>query len=157
MSELLEEQATVQRLEGDMAWVATQRRSACDHCQASSGCGSGVLSALLGRRRTLTLVDNVVRAQVGDTVVIGLPNDRLLRAALGVYLWPLLALIALAATAKLVGFGDGVTATAALTGLAAGMWITGCYMRSPARAARYRPTLLRRGAPGGGDRLSCNS
>lgn len=147
MSEMLEEVATVARVQGDVAWVVAQRRSACGGCSAARQCGSGVLSALLVRRSMLLPVANALRAEVGDAVIIGLPGAMLLRAALSAYLLPLLVALAVALSANLAGFGDGATALAAGSGLSAGMGLAALLLRNARRASAYRPTLLRRAEP----------
>ncbi len=99
---MLKEQGTVLGLEGDMAWVETQRMSACQVCNAKKACGSAVLSNVLGIKRTRVKAINKVKAKVGDHVILGLNESALVKGAFLLYAIPLIALIVFAV------IGDGL-------------------------------------------------
>jgi sigma-E factor negative regulatory protein RseC len=144
---MLEETATVVRVEGETAWIATRPRSACSHCASAAGCETGMVSKVFGQRTTLLQIDNPLGAGVGDQVVVGIPDALLVKASGIAYLMPLFGLIATVVLAELLGFGsvlgEGGKALLGLSGLAAGMLLTrrlvgnGCHRR-------YQPQMLRR-------------
>jgi sigma-E factor negative regulatory protein RseC len=145
---MIEEQARVLAVDGDVAWVETQRQSTCGSCAANKGCGTSVLAQVLGRRRTRVRVINPIGARVGDQVVLGIEEGALVRGSAALYGLPLLSLIAGALVADWVG-PAGVNADlrailGGTLGLAAGLW----FMRRFADAARYdrryQPVVLRR-------------
>jgi sigma-E factor negative regulatory protein RseC len=93
---MITEDAIVISIENDETWIETQRKSACGHCSASAGCGTSVLSKVIGNKHSRMRAINKVDAKVGDRVVIGLNEGALLKGAYMTYLLPLLYLIAFA-------------------------------------------------------------
>lgn len=89
---MIEENALVVAVEGDSAWVETERRSSCGGC-AAKGCGTGALSKVLGARKQRLKVHNPVGARAGDSVVLGIEEKALLLGSLMVYILPLLAML----------------------------------------------------------------
>lgn len=143
---MIEEQARVVAVEGDLAWVETQRRSACGACGARSGCGSGVLAKVLGRRMSMVAAINQAGAQPGDQVIVGIAEQSLLRGSLAVYTVPLLAMFggALGGEVLLPAWGDMGAVVSGILGLGAGfLWLRRFAARI-VRDPRYQPVVLRR-------------
>ncbi|MGM0594512.1 MAG: SoxR reducing system RseC family protein [Pseudomonadota bacterium] len=90
---MIEQSAHVVALEGEFAWVETERQSSCSSC-ATKGCGTGALSKVLGARRQRLRVANPVGAKTGDTVVLGIREEALLQGSLMVYILPLILMLA---------------------------------------------------------------
>ena len=106
----------------DWIYVEAARRAACDACSVKSGCGTSVLSKVLGRRSTRILARNAAGARVGDQVIVGVDEAAYLRGSLLLYGAPLLSAgLAALAMRLLAGPGDGPEALAALVGLAGGL------------------------------------
>lgn len=99
---MLTEHGAVIEVNGEMAWVETQRASVCQVCSAKKACGSAVLSNVLGVKRTRVKAINKMQAKVGDQVTLGLNESALVKGAFLLYAVPLIALIALAV------IGDGL-------------------------------------------------
>lgn len=93
MEDNIEELAVVAAVEGDFAWVETQRRSTCDGCQVNSGCGTAVLSKVLGTKRNRVRVRNTLNARLGNQVFVALNQNALSRGAQLVYGLPLVVMI----------------------------------------------------------------
>ena len=91
---MVEEQGTVVAVDGAQAWVETRRRASCDSCSVRHGCGVSTLAKAFGRRRSRVRVLNSISARVGDSVVLGLNEQAMVRGSLAVYAVPLLALLA---------------------------------------------------------------
>ena len=49
---MIAENAQVVGFEGNDIWVETQRKTACGQCAANKGCGTAVLSKVLGNKRS---------------------------------------------------------------------------------------------------------
>lgn len=153
---MIEESARVVALDGDFAWVETERKSACGTCAANKGCGTAALAKVMGNRRTRVRALNQLGVAVGDEVLIGLEERALVRGSLAVYAVPLLALLAAALfgqyMAGRLGLADVEASTilAGLAGLAGGLvWLRGFGHRIQ-HDRRYQPVILRRaGAPPG--------
>jgi sigma-E factor negative regulatory protein RseC len=145
---MIEETATVVARDGGLAWVQTNRRSACSACGQGAGCATSVLGRLLtpGARNQLAVEDGV-GVRVGDRVVIGIPDRLLVRASVAAYLLPLAALVAAAAIAEWLRAPELTVAAAGIAGLGAGLWLTGRLTGGAEAHRRYRPVLLRREHP----------
>jgi sigma-E factor negative regulatory protein RseC len=109
-----ESEAVVTRVEGDYAWVDVA--AACDSCGGSGGCG---LSD--GKGKPQQRLRNDVGAQVGEQVVLSVPDGAVLRAALYCYLLPLVMVFALAAGGMAIANEPGAV-FGALSGLVLG-WL----------------------------------
>lgn len=142
---MIEEQARVVAVAGDMAEVATLRHSACGHCAAKNGCGTSLLAAWFPQRELTFRLRNPVDARVGDTVVIGLNEDALQRSSLLLYGLPLIGLLGGAIVgersfAALAWPAELGAVTGSLLGLAAALWIV---RKRSERRVRYGENVVR--------------
>jgi len=141
---MLEEAGSVVALDGSKAWVQTIRKSACSSCEAKSGCGQGVLASISDGKANQVLVDNTLNLNVGDEVLLGIPEDMLVRASFMVYFLPLLTMIlSAAATEKWLSVGDGWVALAGGLGLLAGFVVVSLYSRLHSNDQRFCPKMIR--------------
>jgi sigma-E factor negative regulatory protein RseC len=147
---MIEENGQVVDVQGEFAWVESERRSACGGCASSEGCGTGVIARAFGNRAVTLKVLNPAGARIGDRVVIGISETGLVRGALAVYATPLLTLFAGALCGHWLAGGSDLAAIAgAGVGLAAGLaWLAGFSRRTRVDAA-FQPVVLRRQAGGG--------
>lgn len=140
MNDTVRERATVVRVDGDRAWIVAQRQSTCGSCQAKNGCGTAVLSSVLGRRQPEIEVDNFLQAKAGDQVSVDMPADWLLQGAALLYLLPLVTTLLAAVLVSFLGGSDLAQALAGGVGLSAGFWWVSRRTRS--RQATQRPTVV---------------
>ncbi|MCK5387169.1 MAG: SoxR reducing system RseC family protein [Gammaproteobacteria bacterium] len=89
---MITENAIVVSIIDDQTWIETQRKSVCGQCSASKGCGTSVLSKVIGNKLSKMKAINNVNAKVGDEVVVGLNENSLLKGAFMTYLLPLIYL-----------------------------------------------------------------
>lgn len=146
---MLEEQGRVIGVQAGFVWVETQRRSTCGACNLNGGCGTSVLSRVMGQRRTRVRALDSLGARVGDEVVIGIEDTMLLRGSLAVYAVPLLGLLggAVSGAAFAPHWGwsaEGGSIVFGLTGLGLGILWLACYARRMQLDRRYQPVVLRR-------------
>ncbi len=147
---MIEETATVVRVEDNAVWVQTQRKSTCGKCAAKNGCGVAVLDKLFANKRNALRVLAKPGYQPGEKVVIGVREQALVRGSLAVYSVPLLGLL-LGALAGTLAAGQGQTATAELLailfgvmGFVAGLgWLRYFAVRI-SHDERYQPVILHR-------------
>ena len=99
---MITETATVVSIENNQTWVETQRKSACGQCSASKGCGTSVLSKVIGNKLSKIKAINNIDAQVGDEVVIGLNEQSLLKGAFITYMLPLIFMFIFALVGQVV-------------------------------------------------------
>ncbi|MCG6939779.1 MAG: SoxR reducing system RseC family protein [Thiohalocapsa sp.] len=147
---MIEEQAIVLRADAEVAYVEAIRRSACGSCHAASGCGTSLLERYFGRRSLRMELDNPLGVAAGETVVIGVPEGSMLRAAVAAYLGPLAGLIlgAIAgqqwALSGAASGSDWPTLLGAAAGFLLALTLVARYGRTLAQDPRYKPVLLRR-------------
>lgn len=140
---MIEARARVVAIEGDYAWVESERTSGCSHCSSGDTCGVSSLGKIFGSRRMRMRLDAPAGLRAGEAVVIGLSERRLVGAAAAAYMLPLLIMIGIALLGESLGLGQGAVMAASLAGLGAGLWA----VRRSVRARRYQPVILReRGA-----------
>ncbi|EZQ18804.1 transcriptional regulator [Pseudomonas sp. G11-1] len=117
---MIEEQARVLSVEQGAVWVETIRRSACSSCQARAGCGQSLLQRLGGARRGLIRALDDRACRVGEEVVIGIPENAMLRGSSLIYMVPLLGLFSFALLAQVFGAGEPSIILAGFSGLGLG-------------------------------------
>ncbi len=143
---MLEETATVVAVEDDYLWVEAESRSACSQC-SSGHCSTSSISHLFGVRRNRLQLHNHLKAVMGDQVVIGIPDQLLVRASVWGYLVPLLAMLMLTLMAHSWGVSEGWQILFAMTGLAGGFYSVRWSTRL--NAQQFQPQLLRIETPAG--------
>ncbi len=146
---MLEEQGRVVGLEGEFAWIETERISACASCSVNKGCGTGAVSKYFGARTNRVKAINEVSAKVGDAVVLGLDERALVRGSLAVYIVPLLTMFVAAffgdylAGVFSLQSSDGLTVVTGLLGLVAGFIWVNYFSRKVSQDERYQPIVMR--------------
>ncbi len=147
---MIEETAKVVDLDGEYAWVETQRKSACASCAVNKGCGTATLSKVLGKKRTRVKTINQLGAKSGDLVVIGIQEQALVRGSIAVYAVPLLLLLAGGLIGDWLGRGSGSESLSILFGLAglgAGFVWLSYFSKRVSASSSYQPEVLRYHAP----------
>jgi len=141
---MLEQQATVVAIEEGFVWVETQRQNSCGHCSAHSGCGTATLGKVMGNRVTRVRAVNSLPLDLGEQVIVGLPEQVFVIGSLIIYLLPLVGLFL---GAGLVQFGLGRHGAEWLTALGgvAGLMLALLWMRrfSHRFTIQYLPVVLR--------------
>ena len=141
---MIEEQGRVVALEPGAVWVETLRKSTCSGCSAKSGCGQGLMNQLgVRERRGLLRAVSALPLQVGDSVIIGIREDVLLRGAVLVYLLPLLMLFAAALLAAQFALGEPLIILAGIGGFLASWLIIRMRSERTARNSELQPVVLR--------------
>ena len=104
---MIEEQGRVVAVERDFVWVETIRQSGCSSCSARNGCGQHLFEKYrVGSSFSYikALCPRVVKE--GDMVVVGIPEDSLLKASFLIYLFPLLLMMAGIWLSSVMGAAD---------------------------------------------------
>jgi sigma-E factor negative regulatory protein RseC len=146
---MIEEHARVIAIEGETAWVETQRKSTCGSCSAKNSCGSSLLERFIGKRSNRLAVARVADMEEGDEVVLGLEERSLLRGSFAVYMLPLLLMLLMAVISQTLLSDKWLSSEAAsilggLTGLGLGLYWLKVYAKRALISDRFRPVVLRR-------------
>jgi sigma-E factor negative regulatory protein RseC len=144
---MMEETARVIEVREGILIAEAKSRSGCSQC-GSGSCTTSVVAKLFGVKRNRLVLKNSLGARVGDQVVVGIPNELLVRASVTAYLIPLVFMFALAALGELAGLSEGWVSLLALSGLAIGFFTLRRFFHG-SRSRRYEPRLLRVVAPYG--------
>lgn len=115
-----QEMVEIVELDNGGVWVESRQHSACDSCQARSGCGQHSLSKL-GHATRLWVPSTDTDLNVGDEVMVTIPDGGLAFSALTLYGLPLLVLIAGAVLGSL--WAEWLSLGLATIGLVAGLWL----------------------------------
>jgi len=110
---MIEHRGIVQRIEDGQALVAMET-AGCSVCGQGRACGVGKMAA--GRPATLLTIPVSGDIQVGDFVLIGLPESKLTLSALLGYLFPAFAMLVGAWLGASQEGSDGGTALGAIVG-----------------------------------------
>lgn len=141
---MIEECGRVVAVEADGVWVATLSRSGCGRCDEPGGCGRRSIFRLFGERQhhVHARVSPGGRAPVpGDPVLVGVPEGLVLRAALLLYLLPLLALLAGAVIGDLL-LGEAGSILLGVGGLGTGFLAARVISRNRFQDPRWQPVVL---------------
>ncbi len=79
---MVEETAQVIKTDGDTVWVVAIQKSACGSCEAQKGCGHSLLAKVGQKQIELPVARNGLHVMVDDMVVIGVPEQAILRSSL---------------------------------------------------------------------------
>jgi len=140
---MLEETGLVTAVDGEFAWVETQAKSACGHCNVSNNCGTSVLAKWFSPRKNQVRVLNHLNLQPGVTAVVGVADDVLIKAAFIAYMIPLLAMISFAIAGSISGMNNIFVVVSSLMGLMAGLWFVG-FLNNRTGTRQYQAQLIRR-------------
>ncbi|NOY66089.1 MAG: SoxR reducing system RseC family protein [Gammaproteobacteria bacterium] len=146
---MLEEEAIVIKAEDEYIWVEARSSSSCSNCSAKQGCGTASLQKWYSRKPNQLRIVNTKGFSVGDKVIIGIPEQAVVKGSFMIYMLPLLALIAGAIAGSAFGnwlYPGFSEVFSIVTGFAAFLlcfrWLRG-YTFKYARRADYQPIALR--------------
>lgn len=141
----MEERGRIVAIEPDAVWVETTQRSACNGCEAKSGCGTGLLGDFFSSSTRVRAVLNGLPADkisLNDIAVIGLAENALTSSTLLVYMVPLVSLVLVALLGDHL-FAEIGAVTGALLGLLTGALGVRWYSRRQSTNPTYTPVVLR--------------
>jgi len=147
---MITENATVVSIENNQTWIETQRKSTCGECSASKGCGTSVLSKVIGNKLSKMKAINNINAQVGDEVIVGLNEASLLKGAFVIYMLPLLFLFLFSLigqfVAQSIGAADNelLVIIFAVVGFLLGMKKVKNFSNSIEKNENYQPVILKK-------------
>ncbi len=146
---MIEEQAEVAEVIGDQLILQARTKSVCGSCAVSKGCGTSVLSKVVGRKFTRFQVDNSVNAVAGDTVVVGIPEDALVKGSMVMYILPVFFMLVFALLSEFflshsLQSRDLAIAGFSITGLILGFFLSKWYFQRRSNMQHFSPVVLRK-------------
>ena len=146
---MIEEQAQVIEIKGKRLLLQAQTQSACGSCSVNKGCGTSLLAKVVGQKFTHFQAENNINAKVGDTVIVGIAEDALLKASLMMYIVPVLFMLISALLADYffiatIQYRDLMIAACSIMGLVFGSLISKWYFDRQSNIERFVPVVLRK-------------
>lgn len=117
---MIEQQATVIEIDGDVVWLQAERESTCSNCQVKQGCGTGLLAKHVGKKFSRISVRKTTGATLGEVVTLVIPEQSLLQGAALMYLLPLVLLFLFSIVTRFLELGEAAEILAGLCGLVTG-------------------------------------
>lgn len=136
--------------EKNQTWIETQRKTVCGQCQVSKGCGTFVLSKVIGNKLTRMKAINKINAQVGDEVIVGLNEKSLLKGAFIIYMLPLFFLFLFSLVGKMISQNlqiqnsEAIIIIFAAIGFYVGMIRVKLFSTSIEKDEDYQPVILKK-------------
>lgn len=134
-------EASVVRVEGDLAWVRAGGQGGCGRCEEAGGCRSDVLGDVFGKRCREYSVENSQAAQPGQQVSIEVPDGIPLRAALLAYVMPLAFVFMFATLSWTAGAAEWLVIVASALGLVCSVLLLRA-LRGTAVLREMRPSMI---------------
>jgi len=142
---MVEESATVTKIDSDIVWVQAIAKSACGSCQAQKGCGHSLLAKVGQKQIDLPVERNGMDVSVNDQVIIGVPEQAILRSSMLMYGLPLLLMMVVAMFASLVGVEEKLSVLFAFIALILGFVLVNKHLKS-LNFKHWHPKLIRKQA-----------
>lgn len=140
---MLEEQGRVLAIDADGVRVAVSTGTACQSCQSRAMCGQGALNESLPQKTCELRIPEAISLRIGDSVLIGVQEQPVLKSAAVMYLLPVLLTLLGAGLADTWSLHhDGWTALGTLCGLAVGLYGLHRYERRHRHDENYQARIL---------------
>ncbi len=146
---MIEEQAQVIEIKGDQLLLQAQTQSACGSCSVSKGCGTSLLAKVVGRRFTQFVAENNINAKVGDTVIVGIAENALLKGSVMIYILPVVFMLVFALLVDyyletVIAYRDLIVAACSVMGLVFGSLLSKGYFARQSTVEEFAPVVLRK-------------
>lgn len=139
---MIEETGRVVAVEQGAVWVETIRKSACDSCSSQKGCGHSVLAKLGSGKNHVRVLNNFSLSE-GDEVVIGIPEDVVVKGSLMAYFLPLLTLLFASVVGQLMWDTEAYTIGCGVAGLGVGFLLVRWHFLRNENNRRYQPSVVK--------------
>lgn len=140
---MIEETAKVTGVDEKWVWVRAIAQSACGSCQAQKGCGHSLLAKAGQRQIDIKLPRQDHELSVNDDVIIGVPEQAVLRSSLLMYGVPLLMMLVVAGIANAMALAEGVVVLLAFVALLSGFFYVSRWTNT-ASIEEWHPRIIRK-------------
>ena len=126
-----------------IATLEIERKTACGICGQTRGCGNSIWGKLFAHQSTAFKAQNRINAKVGDSVIVGINEQALLKSALLLYILPLATMLIGAILIKQFNASELFAMLGGVAGLVLGLlWVKGHTMSS-SYFKLHQPVILR--------------
>ncbi len=139
---MITETATVVAVEEDLITVSASVKTGCSQCQMSSDCGTSAVAKAFTPRQQRLSVRSPLPVSVGDNVVIGIPEQRVLLASWLLYIVPLVSLISSAVLlSQFTGWHELIVFALALLFASGSLWWVSRFFKRQ-QHGRFEPVII---------------
>jgi sigma-E factor negative regulatory protein RseC len=146
---MLEEHAIILAIESSsnanqsIATLEIARKNACGLCGQTRGCGNSMWGKLFRHKPTSFKAQNRINAKVGDSVIVGIDEQVVMKSALLLYMLPLVIMFIVATLVNMAAHNNSVVLLGAIAGLFLGfLWVKG-FTAGNSYFSRNQPSILR--------------
>ena len=126
-----------------IATLEIERTTACGLCGQTRGCGNSIWGKIFAHQSTAFKAKNAIDAKVGDSVIVGIDEQALLKGAALLYFLPLVTMFIGMLLASQINANHLSVLVGAALGLLAGfVWLKG-HVMSSAHYANQQAVILR--------------
>ncbi len=139
---MTEVQAVVVGLDGEYAIVRAEQQGGCGRCHEPGGCGGNNLVQMMCGTKQEYRALNPGAANIGDQVVVVVGDGAISKAALLMYVWPLVFLFAGAVSGGLFLSSNLGAVLGGIVGLALSWPFVARLQLRVAKEKQFQPTIL---------------
>jgi sigma-E factor negative regulatory protein RseC len=146
---MIEERAVILSLEDNpistesIATLEIERKTACGLCGQTRGCGNSLWGKIFAHKSTAFKAKNRINAKIGQSVIVGINEQALLKSALLLYIVPLVTMLIVSILAMQWRDSNESAIAGALIGLVFGLiWVKG-HTASSQYFMLQQPEILR--------------
>jgi len=140
---MIEENGRVLSIRNGFAEIETIRTSSCTACRARHGCGHHAVAKMSSSNRMKMNAICDVDVAVDQEVVVGIPEDTLLKASIWMYFIPLVGLIGGATLPSLISSDPVLPVMGALLGFSGGFFFARSKAEKESTNPDFMPRVLR--------------
>ncbi len=146
---MMEEKAVVIAVNEHHVTVQSQVKSSCSSCHQVDSCGSGQVAKAIPQRKLTAEIANNLNVKLGEEVILGISEDKLLMSAWQVYFFPLIGLFLFAGIGQLLTMNyqlshEILTIMLAFLGGFLGFKTASHFQKNLTQQANLMPKLIRK-------------
>ncbi|MGH1485891.1 MAG: SoxR reducing system RseC family protein [Cellvibrionaceae bacterium] len=142
---MIKEAGRIVAVDTDAVWVETIQKSTCGSCVAQKGCGQSLLSRIgiqPSYIRVLLEGRSPDNYKVNDNIVLGIPDDIVVKASIFIYLLPLILILVFAGVAHTYFVQESTVVLSGLIGFILGGFIVRLHSNYYRNDKRYQPIIV---------------
>jgi len=145
---MIEQSAVILELEqrdddAAMATIEVVRKTACGICGQTSGCGNAIWGKIFAHKSASFKAQNTIGAQVGQSVVVGIDEQAVMKSALLLYTVPLAMMLIVPILVSTFTASNVVAMLGAAFGLFVGYFWVKAHIECREYYQEHTPKILR--------------